>query len=112
MNKVRDSRTDFFFFDLHLGYAFLTGKRKECSYCTILHLYFVSFGRKQCCLLGVSRRYWYQIVAYPGDFALLVFFFIKNLIARHVFCSPVDWNEGCWGVRIRPRVVSSIRKNN
>ena len=28
-------------------------------------------------LLGVSRRSWYQIVAYPGDFALLVFLLIK-----------------------------------
>ena len=41
-------------------------------------------------LLGVSRRSWYNIVAYPGD---LVFY----NSGRHLF-SPVEWNEGCWSM--------------
>ena len=42
-------------------------------------------------LVGVSRRSWNQIVAYPGD-SLGVYNLARLLL------TPVEWNEGCWGL--------------
>ena len=55
-------------------------------------------------LLGVSRRSWYRIVVYPADLVFLVF--VTS------FFSLVECTEGCWRVRIRPNVVSSMRKTD